>query len=57
MNGYTLLCNRHRRPREGVEIYLYSSFNLGRRCVMWSTPHLDRFTSRIYPVRIVLEAV
>jgi hypothetical protein len=36
--------NDHRRTGnegsevEGVEIYLYSFFNLGARCGMWSTP-------------------
>jgi len=32
MNGYTSLCNRPRRPRKGVEIYLNSFFNLGHIC-------------------------
>jgi hypothetical protein len=34
------------RPRGGVEVQLYSFFNLGARWGGWSTPRLDRFTIR-----------
>jgi hypothetical protein len=34
--------NRPRRPREGIEVQLYSFFNLGTRWGGWSTPHPGR---------------
>jgi len=40
----------------GVEIELYSSFNLGTRWDGWSTPRPGRFTPEKDPVPIVQEA-
>ena len=48
--------NRSRRPREGVEVQLYSFLNLGARWGGWSTPRPGRFTPEQYPVPIVQEA-
>jgi hypothetical protein len=48
--------NRQRQPRRGVQVWLYSSFNLGARCGGWSTPRPGRFTPRKYPVSILEEA-
>ena len=44
------------KAREGVEIYLYSFFNLGARWGGWSTPRHGRFTPGKDPVPIVQEA-
>jgi hypothetical protein len=30
--------------QRGIEVYLYSFFNLGSRCGVWSTPRPSRFT-------------
>jgi len=45
--------NRLRRPGFGVEVYLYSFFNLGVRWGGWSTPLPDHFTPWKDPVPIV----
>ena len=40
-------------PIEGVEVELYSFFNLGTRWGGWSTPRPGRFTPEKGPVPIV----
>jgi hypothetical protein len=42
--------------QRGVEVYLYSFFNLGARRSGWSTPRPVRFTTGKNPVPIVWEA-
>jgi hypothetical protein len=44
---------RPQRTREGVEIQLYSFFNIGARWGGWSTPRPGRFTPGKDPVPIV----
>jgi hypothetical protein len=41
------------KTQRGVEVQLYSFFNLGGRWGGWSTPHPGRFTPRNDPVPIV----
>ena len=40
----------------GIQVYLYSSFNLYARWGGWSTPRPGRFTAGKEPVPIVQEA-
>jgi len=42
------------RPRGGVEVQLYSFFNIGARWGGWSTPRPGRFAPRKDPVAIIL---
>jgi hypothetical protein len=48
--------NRPRRHRGGVEISLYSFFNLGPKWGGWSTPRSGRFTHGKDPAHILSEA-
>jgi len=41
------------KAQRGVEVYLYSFFNLGTRWSGWSTPRSGRFTPGKDPVPIV----
>ena len=45
-----------RRPRGGVQLYIYSFFNFGVSWGGWSTPRPGRFTLGKDPVPIVQEA-
>ena len=44
------------KAQRGMEVQLYSFFNLCARWVMWSTPRLGRFTPTKDPAPIVQEA-
>jgi len=46
----------HEGPEGGVELYLYSFFNLGSKWGGWSTPRPGRFTPGKDLAPIVLEA-
>jgi hypothetical protein len=45
--------NRSRKPRGGVEVHLYSFFNLGARGGGWPTPCLGRIIPGKDPIFIV----
>ena len=52
----TFILEHDTKAQGGVEVYLYSFFNLGTRCGGWSTPRPGRFTPGKDSVLTVQEA-